>query len=290
MGFEKRAPDGSSDWVSTQGYSEHDASNFDAMTPGWLEPFVRSESMDLVNDPRYFSGNVIDKRLGALGKITVVSSLMLGTSFGQMFSLKKDMDFGELEFGWLPIGWIQFLSFLLQMCVTFVCMTTIYVLVHQTFFTLRLMTAGPHGFEQASMFYLNRQMCMWRRLAVNSLFNGLIVYLLATGLLVFVKFFKDAAAKNGGPQVLEALNAGASALQGEAQGSPAGPKLDIHLHTAIGAVLWLCFTCFGFFLMYLRSAHLSAFRKHYSYSHGMTIPLVDTRQGMATRAGLLIET
>lgn len=275
---------GATAWNSTSQYAEHPASEYD--NPTWLTELVRAESMDLVNDPRFFTGNVIDKRLGAFGKLTVVSALMLGTSFGQMFALKKDMDFSEFEFGWLPVGWIQFSSFVMQMCVAFICLTTIYVLVHQTFYTYRLMTAGPHGFEQASMYYLNRTMCMWRRLAVKSLFNGLVMYVVASGMLVFVKFFRDAAAKNKAPQGIEVLNiAGGGAPMPEHL-----PKLDIYVHTALGAVLWLIFTLFGCFLIYIRHSHLSAFRTHYHFAHGMTMPLVETNTEMSSRAGLTLET
>ena len=65
-------------------YDDHAASAFDNL--GVLSHFVRAESIDLVNDPTYFTSNVVDKRLGSLGKLSVVSPLMLGTSFGQMFA------------------------------------------------------------------------------------------------------------------------------------------------------------------------------------------------------------
>ena len=38
---------------------------------------VQSDSMDLQNDPRFFSGNVLNKRLSAFTTLSVVSSLMV---------------------------------------------------------------------------------------------------------------------------------------------------------------------------------------------------------------------
>lgn len=265
-------------------YDEHDASEFDKL--GVLRHFVRAESMDLVNDPRYFTSNVIDKRLGAFGKLSVVSSLMLGTSFGQMFALKKDMNFEEFEFGWIPMGWMQFVAFLIQMCVAFMCLMAIYVIVHQTFYTYRLMTAGPHGFEQASMFYLSKGMCTWRHLAIRCIFNGLWLYIVASGLLVFVKFFKDAKGANKGPTKVVVLNAPPE--------SPAAPEhhdtLSLEVHTILGGCLLFVFLCFACLLVKVRSEHLSSFQKHYHFAHDMTAGLMRSHYDMSHRAGVNVDT
>lgn len=254
---------------------------------GFLSNFVRAESMDLVNDPRYFTSNVIDKRLGAFGKLSVVSSLMLGTSFGQMFALKKDMNFEEFEFGWVPMGWMQFAAFFIQMNVAFMCLMSIYVIVHQIFYTYRLMTAGPHGFEQASMFYLSKQMCTWRHLAIRCIFNGLWLYIVASGLLVFVKFFKDAKGANKGPQKVVVLNA-------PPLNNPAPPvhvdTLSLETHTIIGAGLLFIFLSFACLLIKVRSDHLSSFQKHYHLAHDMTSHLMKSHYEMSHRAGVNIDT
>merc|ERR1719203_2574163 len=64
---------------------------------------VRCVSMDLVNDPRFFSSSVIDKRLKALKAFSVVSSLMVTTSVTQLFKLEKEMDLSNLR-GQLQLG------------------------------------------------------------------------------------------------------------------------------------------------------------------------------------------
>lgn len=276
-------PSGMSSGNSRAKYEGHHAEYDDL---GFLSNFVRAESMDLVNDPRYFTSNVIDKRLGAFGKLSVVSSLMLGTSFGQMFALKKDMNFEEFEFGVVPMGWMQFLAFTIQMNVAFMCLMAIYVIVHQVFYTYRLMTAGPHGFEQASMFYLSKQMCTWRHLAIRCIFNGLWLYMVASGLLIFVKFFKDAKSANGGPKKVVLLNAPPT--------SPSAPAheetLSLEGHTILGGCLLLVFLCFACLLLKVRSEHLSSFKKHYSLAHELTHGLMHSHYEMSHRAGISVDT
>jgi len=263
-------------------YKDHDASQFDA-EGGVLACFARSESMDLVNDPRFMTGNVLNKRLAAFNKLTVVSSLMLGTAMGQMFKLKKDMDFTELAWGWLPMGVIQFIGFLINMVVAFMCLTSCYIMVHQIFYIFRLLTAGPMGFEQASLFYLNRRIVMWRHFAIKCLLNGLWLFIVATGVLVFVKFYKDAKGKNKPPEHVVILN-----MLGPQPEHP-DPKLDMMIHTAIGGVALVCFTCCACLLYHIKGVHNRCFQKHYSLLHGISMPLMEQARGMSGRAGLSID-
>merc|ERR1719436_1178017 len=65
---------------------------------------VHSESMQLSNDPRFFQGSVLNKRLSAFGGLSVVSGLMVGTC-SDVISMKKDMDLSTLS------GNLQLLSF-----------------------------------------------------------------------------------------------------------------------------------------------------------------------------------
>merc|ERR1719230_842244 len=87
----------------------------------------------------------------------------------------------------------QFAGFLLEMIVSFMCLISLYTICHQLFYIFRLMTAGPTGFELASMFYLTKSIVMWRHIAIKALLNGLILFLVSSGITLFVKFIKDAA-------------------------------------------------------------------------------------------------
>jgi hypothetical protein len=226
---------------------------------------ARAESMDLSNDPRFFSGNVIDKRLEAFGKLTLISGLMLGTSMGQCFSLKKDMN---LAFQLPPIGFIQLLGFGLQMLCTFLCIISLYTIAHQLFYTYRLMTSGPTGFEAASMFYLNKTMTMWRHFAIKCLLNGLWVFILSSGVQLFSKFYKDAEATHDIDK----------------------PALDMKVHFVIGFIVFLCYGGVTLFLCMLRRHHLSAFRQYYQVIKAKSQPITDTMRDMQHRAGLVLDT
>merc|ERR1712151_1149966 len=65
------------------------------------------------------------------------------------------------------------------------------------------MTAGPTGFELASMFYLTKSIVMWRHIAIKCLLNGLALFLVSSGITLFVKFVKDAS---GGPRKIIVIN------------------------------------------------------------------------------------
>merc|ERR1719352_1797242 len=125
----------------------------------------------------------------------MVSSPMFGTCLGQCFSLKKDMDFDKFDFhipGPGNVAAWQLISFFLSVVIAVMCLISLYVIAHQLFYSYRLMTAGPTGFEQAGTFYLARSMVIWRHLAIKFLFNGLWMFILMVGIQLFVKFYKDA--------------------------------------------------------------------------------------------------
>merc|ERR1719277_435161 len=126
-----------------QQYGEHE------QLSGPLSALPRSESMDVTNDPRFFSNNVIAKRLGAFQTICVVSVLMVNLSVKQMFALEKKIDITTAA------GVVQYTGFCL-MCIVFLLnLTTVIVLIQQLFMTYRLLTVGPTGFEVAKSYYLN---------------------------------------------------------------------------------------------------------------------------------------
>merc|ERR1719171_2985688 len=55
--------------------------------------FVRSDSMDLQNDPRFFQSNVIDKRLAAFDGLGIISGLMVSVAMGELYGMDKDIGF-----------------------------------------------------------------------------------------------------------------------------------------------------------------------------------------------------
>lgn len=226
---------------------------------------ARAESMDLSNDPRFFSANVIDKRLKAFGSLSIVSGLMLGTSMGQCFELPKDWDLTpEAPF----IGYFQLVGFVLQMTVTFLCLISLYVIAHQLFYTYRLMTSGPTGFECACVFYLSKYMVMWRHFAIKCLLNGLWLFMLSSGFQLFGKFYKDA----------------------EETWDPPKEKLDMKVHSIIALSVFMCFAALACLLCLIRAHHVAAFREEYANIKNLTRPIQNTMVAMSKRSGLFLDT
>merc|ERR1719261_1779400 len=119
---------------------------------------------------------------------------MFGTALGQCFALKKDMDFGKVEPLVGCIALWQIVSFFLAVSISIMCLLSLYIFGHQLYYTFRLMTAGPSGFDQAAIFYLTRSITMWRHLSIKFLFNGLLLFLVLVSVQLLVKFYKDADA------------------------------------------------------------------------------------------------
>lgn len=242
--------------------------------------FARAESMALSNDPRFFASNVIDKRLAAFGKLSIVSGLMVGTSIGQVFALKKDMDLSE------TLGQVQLIGFLMMTLVVFMCLLALYVIAHQLFYTYRLLTAGPTGFEQAATFYLSRTVTMWRHIAIKSLLNGLWLFIASTGVCLYVKFKKDAL--DAKPKTIFVLNLanGTSSVNRLKQftGIDGGPQshLNLGLHEGIGIVILVVYIGYAGLLCYVRSQHLHAFRHCYAEAKAATQPLLSSVHEMST--------
>lgn len=255
---------------------------------------ARDESMDVSNDPRFFAKSVMDKRLGAFKSLTIVSSLMFGTSLGQCFKLKKNMNFAE----WDPlVGNIaiwQIVGFAISVAVAVMCLLSLYIICHQLFYANRLITSGPTGFEQASVFYLTRVIVMWRHLAIKCLFNGLWLFIFLIGIQLFCKFYKDADAKMEKPHMVFVTNivAGMSvdASNPGVIGHAHVHKLDMMLHSIIAYCVLFVFLANSFLLIIVRKQHLTVFQENYAAVKVMTHPLETTMRTMSHRSGHLLET
>merc|ERR1719356_1742303 len=143
------------------------------------------------------------------------------------------------------IAWWQLSGLITQVIVVFCCLFSLYVIAHQLFYTYRLMTAGPVGFEQASIFYLSRTITMWRHLSVKALLNGLWIFIFSTGITMFVKFIKDASHGTGHQSYVIVLNMANGTATDEKVAPAPFPKnkLDMTVHTGMGigilSLFWL---------------------------------------------------
>jgi len=153
---------------------------------------VRSDSMDVVNDPRFFQDNVINYRLAAFSGLSVVSGLLVQNCMNQLFMMNKNMQiFTKNHSIFHPMGILQLVSFLMLIVILGLNMLATYVGVAQPYHTIRLMTAGPTGFDSAASYYLNRNIVAFRHAAIRGLLTSLPLYILQMGIRLMVKFDRD---------------------------------------------------------------------------------------------------
>jgi len=252
---------------------------------------ARDESMDVSNDPRFFASSVMDKRLGAFKSLTIVSSLMFGTSMAQCFKLKKDMNFSDFDPLVGSIAIWQLAGFAISMVVAVMCLFSLYVIGHQLFYCNRLITSGPTGFEQASVFYLTKVMVMWRHLAIKCLFNGLWAFVFLIGIQLFCKFYKDADKAMDKPHIVFFANVvNGTSVEDATYGIHKEHKLNMFLHSMLGYACLLFYLAVAGLLIIVRKQHLAVFQENYKAVKVLTDPMMTKMQTMSHRAGTTLET
>lgn len=145
--------------------------------------------MEIKNDPRFFQDNVINYRLAAFGGVSVVSGLMVQNTMGEMWAMDKEMQiWTNAGKTFHPNGILQLIAFVMLLAIFFFNMLSTYVGVAQPYHTIRLMTAGPTGFEAAASYYLNRNIVAWRHMAIKNMLLSLPLYVSQMGIRLIVKF------------------------------------------------------------------------------------------------------
>lgn len=161
---------------------------------------VRSDSMDVVNDPRFFQDNVINYRLAAFSGLSVVSGLLVQNCMDQLFDMDKNMQvFTQHHRIFHPLGILQLIAFLILIMILAMNMLATYVGVAQPYHTIRLMTAGPTGFDTAASYYLNRNIVTFRHAAIRAMLTSLPLYILQMGIRLVVKFDRSTMEKGPAP-------------------------------------------------------------------------------------------
>lgn len=146
----------------------------------------REGTAELKNDPRFFTENVIDKRLTAFEALAIITEIMSVEAIKQCFELAAEFEFvGDKKL----VGVVQVFGFVMMVSVMFASTVATAVLSLQLFFTIRLMTASPTGFDKAARFYQDQQMWRWRERAIFGVKYSLCCFMLATGCMLFVKFY-----------------------------------------------------------------------------------------------------
>jgi len=209
--------------------------------------FEREGTAELTNDPRFFTENVIDKRLAAFEALAIVTELMSAEAVKQCFELSKDFKFvGNL----FHVAVLQLIGFLLMCSVMFASTIATAVLSLQLFFTIRLMTAGPTGFDKAARFYTDKRMWIWRERAIFGVKYSLVFFILSTGFMLYVKFYTEGVGEEGGE---------------EGRGHEKGGRDNWEKteHKVIAALVLLLFAGFSVVLGLLVKVHQQIFDESY---------------------------
>jgi len=148
---------------------------------------ARSDSMEITNDPRFFNDNIINYRLAAFAGISVVSGLMVQNAMDHLFGMKKTMTVLPTDMD----GFFQFIAFIMLGLVLFLNMLSTFVGVAQPYHTIRLMTAGPTGFEASATYYLNKNIVAWRHLAIRGALWSLPLFVASSAFRMPVKFDRE---------------------------------------------------------------------------------------------------
>lgn len=172
---------------------------------------VRADSMDVVNDPRMFSKNVLNFRLQAFTLLHIVAALLAKNAMKQLLRTDKRMIlFDNDKFELSANGLLQMLCFAILVVVFFQTVLAMYVGIAQPYHTYRLMTAGPTGFDAATSYYLNRNITTWRHYAIKGMLKCLPLDIIGIGLRLFVKFERETESSASLPENTPAI----SAIQG----------------------------------------------------------------------------
>lgn len=267
-----------------------DINSFDDIVEGGLHGALndmfdlRDTSMDIHNDPRFFKNSVIEKRLGAFKSLTIVNTLQFGTALKFLNETPKDFDFRKSDPLAGNIGVWEVVAFLLCIVVSFMSMLPLYVLVHQIFYTTRLETIGPAGFEHASQFYLTRTIVLWRHLALSCMFNGLWVFLALVGIQYFLLFWDGANKEVWSPHQLYVTNMVNGSTANATVQFPGHHKLDMTIHSFIAYGGAAAFFIILIVLYRVRLDHVNCFKLHYAQANLKSAPLEKALNEMSQRA------
>eukprot|EP00931_Biecheleriopsis_adriatica_P005868 TRINITY_DN107348_c0_g1_i1.p1 TRINITY_DN107348_c0_g1~~TRINITY_DN107348_c0_g1_i1.p1 ORF type:complete len:327 (+),score=50.82 TRINITY_DN107348_c0_g1_i1:52-981(+) len=221
-------------------------------------------SMDMVNDPRFTTATVLDRRLAAFtAQVGFVGGLTSGASLGQVFKLKAHLKFGYcnvVPFWKIMQSVIQLVSFFGMSVVLCLSLYSTLVSVNQSYLGNRLMTAGANGFELAKTFYMNSEICLMRHRAVKFLARALILLLVSSGGMLYVKFSEDQDIEAGFQD--DELHIASTTEQPRHEAAPV--FCESHIHPA-GVLVMVIFCSMSWYLYYyIQLPHERLFKEIYS--------------------------
>lgn len=143
----------------------------------WINRLVRTESVDITNDPRIMSDNVISHRLAAFNNVVVAAMLLCTLAFAAVLVLAPTT---KGRFCWKNL--IALVGNLVVLCLNLFCVV---VVIQQKYLVNRIATSGSMGFEMSKSLYLNKSFVSLRHLAISGFFNSLPIFILASAFQVW---------------------------------------------------------------------------------------------------------
>merc|ERR1712217_424070 len=136
------------------------------------------------------------------------------------------------------------------------------VLSLQLYYSIRLLTTGPTGFDKAARFYANNEIWQWRERAIFNVKWCLVLFTFATGCLLYVKFWIDGAISE--------------------EEKEHTPKMILKERSVVSGCVFVSFLLFSVGLVYLVKVHQNVFKDCYctvdSCQPGdLSAPFVPTR-------------
>jgi hypothetical protein len=148
--------------------------------PAYLSILPRTNSVDVVNDPRVFQDSVIGKRFAAFQTVAVGATLMATLSLTTAVGIMPEPN------TWVVCGALSF------MLIVFVLNIFCVMVITQQYYQIhRLITCGAHGFDIAKSYYLNENITRLRHAATQSFFYALPMYVLSVAFMAHAKMAKN---------------------------------------------------------------------------------------------------
>lgn len=157
---------------------------------------------------------------------------MIQNAMDHIFDMDKRMDLDTLD------GCCQCAAFFVLLIVLFLNVVSTYVGVAQPYHTVRLMTAGPTGFETAASYYLNASVVSYRHLAIKAMLVSLPLFVIQGGLRLVMKFDRE---------------------NGYAEGVTLSRAQARNMGIASAAIC----VAMGIFIFYIHGVHSRVFRDRY---------------------------
>jgi len=178
--------------------------------------------------------------------------------------MDKNIDFPPWKDGFRGIdNCLQLFAFAILTYALFCNCVASFVAVAQTYYTYRLMTGGPMGFEMATKFYLDGYITWWRHYAIKNVLMSLPLLLIGHGGRMMRKFDTARKVQDVG-EVRPAFNMTGNT---EVFARPPGAVCD---HSVYGFIAMLIYFSIGACLLTIHWKHKQRFADFYVEVGGRT--------------------